>query len=55
MDNQRIAEYAYLYKFGASEEDECPPNIQTLPTTNQTAKKQSKAILKFSKSATILT
>jgi hypothetical protein len=27
-----------LYKFGASLEDECPPNIQTFPTTNQIAK-----------------
>jgi hypothetical protein len=33
-----------LYKLGASEEEEWPPKIQTLPTTNHTAKKQSKAI-----------
>jgi hypothetical protein len=44
----------YLYKFGASAEEECPPNIQTFPTTNQTAKKQSNAILKWSNRALIL-
>lgn len=38
----------YLYKLGASDADECPPNIQTLPTTNHIAKKQSRAILKYS-------
>jgi hypothetical protein len=43
-----------LYKFGASTAEERPPNIHTFPTTNHTAKKQSKAILKWSKSALIL-
>jgi len=38
----------YLYNFGATEGDECAPKIHTLPTTNHTAKKQSKAILKWS-------
>lgn len=38
----------YLYNLGASEGLEWPPKIHTLPTTNQTAKKQSKAILKWS-------
>lgn len=38
----------YLYNLGASAGEEWPPNIHTLPTTNQTAKKQSKAILKWS-------
>lgn len=37
-----------LYKFGASAAEACPPKIQMLPTTNQMAKKQSKAILKWS-------
>jgi hypothetical protein len=36
------------YKLGASEEDECPPKIHTFPTTNHTAKKQSKAIFNWS-------
>lgn len=45
----------YLYKLGASEKDERPPKIHTLPTTNQTAKKQSSAILKWSTNAWILT
>jgi hypothetical protein len=44
----------YLYKFGASAEEERPPNIHTFPTTNQTAKKQSNAILKWSNRALIL-
>jgi hypothetical protein len=34
-----------LYKLGASLEEECPPNTQTVPSTNHTAKKQSTAIL----------
>jgi len=38
--------YKYLYKLGASEAEECPPNTHTFPTINHTAKKQSKAILK---------
>jgi hypothetical protein len=42
-----LKEY-HLYKLGASAADECPPNIHTLPTTNHTAKKQSRAILKYS-------
>jgi hypothetical protein len=33
---------------GASLEDECPPKIQTFPTTNHIAKKQSNAILNLS-------
>ncbi|BAS81285.1 Os02g0787533 [Oryza sativa Japonica Group] len=41
-------------KFGASAAEERPPNIHTFPTTNHTAKKQSKAILKWSKRALIL-
>lgn len=44
----------YRYKFGASSADECPPKSHTLPTTNQTAKKQSTAILKYSTSPLIL-
>lgn len=44
----------YRYKLGASSADECPPKSHTLPTTNQTAKKQSKAILKYSTSPLIL-
>jgi len=44
----------YLYKFGASTAEERPPNIHTFPTTNHTAKKQSRAILKWSNSALIL-
>lgn len=40
-------EQAYLYKFGEAEAEEWPPKTHTLPTTNQTAKKQSKAILKW--------
>lgn len=44
----------YLYNLGASEKDERPPKIHTLPTTNQTAKKQSSAILKWSTNAWIL-
>ena len=44
----------YLYKFGASAAEERPPNIHTFPTTNHTAKKQSRAILKWSNSALIL-
>jgi hypothetical protein len=44
----------YLYKFGASVAEERPPNIHTFPTTNHTAKKQSRAILKWSNRALIL-
>ena len=44
----------YLYKLGASSTDECPPKIHTFPTTNHTAKKQSKDILKYSTSVFIL-
>jgi len=46
--NLRVSRYqsTYLYKLGASAAEACPPKIQTLPTTNQTAKKQSRAILK---------
>jgi hypothetical protein len=33
---------------GASLDDEWPPNTQTVPTTNHTAKKQSSAILNLS-------
>ncbi len=50
--SQRIVKcpklWTYLYKLGASLEDECPPKIQTFPTTNHIAKKQSNAILNLS-------
>jgi hypothetical protein len=43
-----------LYKLGASSAEECPPKIHTFPTTNHTAKKQSKDILKYSTSIFVL-
>jgi hypothetical protein len=43
-----------LYKLGASCAADCPPKIQTLPTTNQIAKKQSRAILNLSTNIPIL-
>jgi len=44
----RVKFWTHLYKLGASLEEEWPPNIQTFPTTNHIAKKQSNAILNLS-------
>lgn len=41
----------HLYKLGASWTEERPPNIHTFPTTNHTAKKQSKANFKHATNA----
>jgi hypothetical protein len=52
--NVRVYDRVYLYKLGASSAEECPPKIHTFPTTNHTAKKQSKDILKYSTSIFVL-
>ena len=44
----------YLYKLGASWEEEGPPNTQILPITNQIAIKQSKTILNLSTRMVVL-
>lgn len=52
--NESVYNRVYLYKLGASSTEDRPPKIHTFPTTNHTAKKQSKDILKYSTSIFIL-